>query len=88
VREVQLAGSALVSSVVADLLDIANPQRLGGHGERFTFPFITTEAIWPTGRDEVVLANDNNFPAGGGRPGAVRDATEFIRLRLGRPLCN
>jgi glycerophosphoryl diester phosphodiesterase len=88
VYEVHLAGNSVVSQVVVDLLDIANPQRLGGHAERFTFPFITTEAIWPTARDEVILANDNNFPAGGGRPGAVRDATEFIRLQLGRPLCS
>ena len=87
VSEVNIAGNGLVAHVVADLLDIANPQHLGGHPERFTFPFITTEAIWPAARDEIVIANDNNFPAGGGRPGAVRDATEFIRLKLGRPLC-
>ncbi|HUE87664.1 MAG TPA: esterase-like activity of phytase family protein [Vicinamibacterales bacterium] len=87
VHEIQLAGGALTSLVVADLLDIANPQRIAGHPERFTFPFITTEAVWPTARDEIVLANDNNFPAGGGRPGAVHDATEFIRLQLSRPLC-
>jgi glycerophosphoryl diester phosphodiesterase len=88
IREVHVAGTSLSSHRVADLLDISNPQRFGGQSEPFTFPYITTEAVWPTGRDEVVLANDNNFPAGGGRPGAVRDATEFIRLRLGRPLCS
>ena len=87
VHEVHLAGSALTSLVVVDLLDIANPRRIAGHPERFRFPFITTEAVWPTALDEIVLANDNNFPAGGGRDGAVRDATEFIRLRLARPLC-
>ena len=87
VHEVHLAGRSLTSRVVADLLDIANPQRIGGHAERFTFPFITTEAVWPVGLGEIVLANDNNFPAGGGRPGAARDATEFIRLKLTRPLC-
>jgi glycerophosphoryl diester phosphodiesterase len=87
VHEVHLAGSSLTSHVVADLLDIANPRRLGGHPEPFRFPFITTEAVWPSAADEIVLANDNNFPAGGGRDGAVRDATEFIRLQLARPLC-
>jgi hypothetical protein len=87
VHEVHLAGSALVSMVIADLLDIANPQRLGGQPERFTFPFITTEAVWPISRTELVLANDNNYPAGNGRPGSVRDATEFIRIALPRPLC-
>ena len=87
VHEVHLAGSSLTSHVVADLLDIANPRRIAGHPERFTFPFITTEAVWPAAADEIVLANDNNFPAGGGRDGALRDATELIRLRLARPLC-
>ena len=87
VREVHLAGKALTSHIVTDLLDIANPQRFAGHPERFRFPFVTTEAVWATAPDEIVLANDNNFPAGGGRPGAARDATEFIRVRLARPLC-
>lgn len=87
VHEVHLAGTSLSSHVVADLLDIANPRRIAGHPERFTFPFITTEAVWPLAADEIVLANDNNFPAGGGREGAARDATEFIRLKLARPLC-
>jgi glycerophosphoryl diester phosphodiesterase len=88
VHEVYLAGNAAVSAVVADLLDIANPQRLGGHPARFTFPFITTEAVWPLSTTELVLANDNNFPAGEGRPGSARDATEFIRIRLGRAVCS
>ena len=87
VHEVHLAGRSLTSRVVVDLLDIANPRRIAGHPERFTFPFITTEAVWPLAADEIVLANDNNFPAGGGREGAARDATEFIRLQLARPLC-
>ena len=88
VHEVHLAGSALTARVVVNLLDIANPNRLGGHAERFTFPFITPEAVFPLSRDTIVLANDNNFPAGGGRPGAVRDDTEFIRLKLDVPLCS
>jgi hypothetical protein len=87
VHEIHLAGNSLTSHAVADLLDIANPQRIAGHPERFTFPFITTEAVWATARNVIVLANDNNFPAGGGRPGAAHDATEFIRLQLARPLC-
>ena len=87
VLELQLAGNSVVASVIADLLDIADPLALGGHPGRFTFPFLTTEAVWPLSRDELVLANDNNFPAGGGRPGNERDPTEFIRLKLSAPLC-
>jgi hypothetical protein len=33
---------------VLDLLSIANPSRLGEFSARFTFPFITTEALWPS----------------------------------------
>lgn len=87
VLEVHLAGNAVVASVIADLLDVANPENIGGQPSRFTFPFITTEAVWPVSRGELVLANDNNFPAGGGRDGYDRDPTEFIRLRLSSPLC-
>jgi glycerophosphoryl diester phosphodiesterase len=87
VFELHLAGNSSVSRLMVDLLDIDNPKRLGGQPATFTFPFITTEAVWAVSSNEIVVANDNNFPAGGGRPGAVRDATEFIRLALPRPLC-
>jgi hypothetical protein len=67
--------------LVADLLDIANPAGLGDFPTRFRFPYITTESVWPTDARTLVLVNDNNFPANGGR-GKIRDVTEFIRLRL------
>jgi hypothetical protein len=88
VHELSLVGEAGVRSLVVDLLDILNPQGLGGHGVRFTFPYITTEAVWPVDRSTLVLVNDNNFPGGRARPEAARDRTEFIRLHLPRPLCS
>src|SRR5690606_21174926 len=63
VREVHLAGTSLSSVIVANLLQIADPHGVGGQGSTFSFPFVTTEAVWPLARDEIVLANDNNFPA-------------------------
>jgi glycerophosphoryl diester phosphodiesterase len=87
VHELRLSGGTAVRSLIVDLLDVLNPDGLGGHPLRFTFPYITTEAVWPLDRSTLVLVNDNNFPGGGGRPGAPRDVTEFIRLRLPRPLC-
>jgi glycerophosphoryl diester phosphodiesterase len=87
IHELRLAGNAAVRTVVVDLLDILNPELLGRHPLRFTFPYITTEAVWPLDRSTLIVANDNNFPGGGGRPSAARDVTEFIRLRLPRPLC-
>lgn len=79
-------GSLVTKAEVVDLLRVANPDRLGGQGEIFTFPFITTEAVWPEDGETLVLANDNNYPATGGRTTGVRDPTEFIRVRLARPL--
>jgi glycerophosphoryl diester phosphodiesterase len=73
-------------TLVVDLLAIADPDGLGGAGPRFTFPFITTEAVWVEDARTIVLANDNNYPATGGRVAAERDGTEFIRLRLVHPL--
>ncbi|MEO8680986.1 MAG: esterase-like activity of phytase family protein [Vicinamibacterales bacterium] len=73
--------------LVADLLDIANPAGLGGFPTTFRFPYITTESVWPTDPQTLVLVNDNNYPASGGR-GPMRDVTEFIRLRLPRELCS
>jgi hypothetical protein len=87
VHELRLTGEAAVRALVVDLLDILNPDGLGGHPLRFTFPYVTPEAVWPLDRSTLIVVNDNNFPFGGGRPGAARDATEFLRLRLPRPLC-
>lgn len=87
IHELHLAGGTGVRTLAVDLLQILNPAGLGGHPLRFTFPYITTEAVWPVDRSTLVVVNDNNFPNGGGRPGATRDATEFIRLALPRQLC-
>jgi glycerophosphoryl diester phosphodiesterase len=87
VHEVVVAGETAVRTLVVDLLEILNPEGLGGYPLHFTFPYITTEAVWPLDRSTLVIVNDNNFPNGGGRPSEARDATEFIRLHLNRPLC-
>jgi glycerophosphoryl diester phosphodiesterase len=79
-------GTLVEKTLVADLLAIADPDDLGGRGPRFTFPFITTEAVWAEDERTIVLANDNNYPATGGRAAGERDGTEFIRLRLAHPL--
>jgi glycerophosphoryl diester phosphodiesterase len=79
------AGGDAVKREVLDLLSIGNPSRLGDFGPRFTFPFITTEALWPVTRELLVIVNDNNYPGTGGRAKDVKDATEFIRVRLAKP---
>lgn len=80
-----LTGEATKREVL-DLLSIANPSRLGEFGIRFSFPFITTEALWPVARDLLVLVNDNNYPMTGGRAKDLKDPTEFIRVRVAKPI--
>jgi glycerophosphoryl diester phosphodiesterase len=80
-------GTSAEPTLVTDLLAIADPRSLGGLGPDFTFPFITPEAVWPEDAQTLLLVNDNNYPGGGGRqPAGSKDASEFIRLRLPRPL--
>ena len=68
-------------TLAVDLLNIADPDKLAGGTDHFRFPFLTTEALWPTAPGELVVVNDNNFPAAGGRSLVVSDPTEWIFLR-------
>jgi glycerophosphoryl diester phosphodiesterase len=55
-------------------------------GAPFRFPYLTTESIQVLDRKHVVIVNDNNYPAAGGRGANVKDATEWIWLELANPL--
>ena len=68
-------------TLAVDLLNIADPQKIAGGTDKFRFPFLTTEALWPTAAGELVVVNDNNFPAAGGRSSVAPDPTEWIFLR-------
>lgn len=72
----------LDKTLVADLLDIANPRRLGGFGETFTFPFTTIEDVVILDDRTIEVLNDNNFPSSSGRNPGRPDDNEFITLRL------
>jgi glycerophosphoryl diester phosphodiesterase len=80
-------GTAVEAVKVADLLNIVDPGNVSGMWPAFTFPFITPEAVWPEDMRTLVLVNDNNYPGGGGRgPAGSKDPSEFMRLRLPKPL--
>ncbi len=83
--ELGAPGQVVRKTLVADLLAIDNPQRLGGFPTTFTFPFITPEAVWPLDRHTILVVDDNNYPETGARAPNVRDDTEFIKLRIRRP---
>lgn len=72
--------------LVADLLDVANPHRLGGFGPTFRLPYITIENLLVVDGRTILVMNDNNYPATGGRGADVRDVTEMVLLRLASPL--
>jgi glycerophosphoryl diester phosphodiesterase len=84
-----MPGKPLAKKRVIDLLAIGNARGLAESVPRdkpFRFPYLTTESIQVLDRKHVVVANDNNYPATGGRGPSVVDATEWIWLELANPL--
>ncbi len=82
-------GKPLQKKLVIDLLSIGNSRGLvvtSPAGAPFRFPYLTTESIQVLDRKHVVIVNDNNYPATGGRGANVKDATEWIWLELANPL--
>lgn len=77
---------AMDKTLVADLLNIANPRGVGGFGATFRFPFVTIEDIVVLDDRTLGILNDNNFPFSSGRTPGQPDNNEFITLRLGRSL--
>ncbi|MEV5412770.1 esterase-like activity of phytase family protein [Thermopolyspora sp. NPDC052614] len=73
-------------TLVADLLDLANPRRLDGFGNTFRFPFQTIEDVAILDNRTLIVANDNNFPFSAGRTPGKPDNNEFITIRLAHPL--
>ncbi|MEU4411130.1 esterase-like activity of phytase family protein [Streptosporangium sp. NPDC023963] len=76
----------LRKTLVADLLDLANPRGLGGFGETFRFPFQTIEDVVILDDRTLGVLDDNNFPSSAGRTPGKPDNNEFITVRLSRPL--
>ena len=68
--------------LLVDLMDLANPRRLGGQGDPFTFPYVTIEDVEIIDRHTIAVLNDNNYPGTGGRGADVRDVNEFLAIRL------
>ncbi|WP_299427785.1 esterase-like activity of phytase family protein [uncultured Meiothermus sp.] len=82
------ANGVFVKELLVDLLNIADPRGLSRHTREgnFRFPFFTIEAVIVLDANTILVTNDNNFPATGGRGAEVRDPNEFIWLRLPTPL--
>jgi hypothetical protein len=76
----------LDKTLVADLMNIADPRHLGGTSGTFTFPFQTIEDVVILDDRTLGVVNDNNFPFSNGRTPGKPDDNEFITIRLTDPL--
>ena len=75
----------LVKTLVADLMDIKDPDDLNGDDrDVFTFPFWTIEGLVVIDRTTLAIVNDNNYPLGPAREtrGNEPDNTEFIVIEV------
>jgi len=71
---------------LVDLMHLSDPHDLNGDGNQiFTFPFVTIESVLMLDPRTLLVINDNNYPGTGGRD-LNSDHTEFIKIRLDRPL--
>ncbi|MFG1706870.1 esterase-like activity of phytase family protein [Nonomuraea sp. M3C6] len=77
---------ALDKTLVADLLDLADPRGLGGTPGTFRFPFQTIEDVIILDDRTLGVLDDNNFPFSNGRTAGKPDNNEFITVRLTRGL--
>ncbi|AHL75408.1 hypothetical protein CH92_09900 [Stutzerimonas stutzeri] len=80
------SGAEVRKTEVVDLMQLADPDDLNGDGQRtFTFPYVTIESVLPLDSRTLLVTNDNNFPYGGGRT-LNADVTEFLKIRLAKPI--
>ena len=47
---------------LADLMAIPDPNKIGGDGDFFRFPFNTIESVHVVNDHTIIVANDNNYP--------------------------
>jgi hypothetical protein len=80
------SGGAVNKTLLVDLMAVADPDDLNGDGSTvMTLPYVTIENVLVLDRRTLLVANDNNFPYGGGRA-LASDDTEFLRIQLPTPL--
>ncbi|MFD0472013.1 esterase-like activity of phytase family protein [Nonomuraea thailandensis] len=74
-RRDQDRDGALDKTLVADLLNLADPRGLGGAPGTFRFPFQTIEDVIILDDRTLGVLDDNNFPFSNGRTAASRTTT-------------
>ncbi|MFC4639115.1 esterase-like activity of phytase family protein [Deinococcus hohokamensis] len=78
----------LKKTLVADLMALRDPQGLAPSTKagRFGFPYVTIENVLVLDAQTILVANDNNYPATGGRGKDVKDVSEVLWIKLDSPL--
>ena len=73
---------------VVDLLNIADPNKLSDVSANgvYKMPYVTIEDVLVVDANTILVANDNNYPAMGGRGADVKDRDEMIWVKLEKPL--
>jgi hypothetical protein len=75
---------------VVDLLDLADPDGISARGARpgdigignpFAMPYVTIEAVLPTGGDGLAIVNDTNFGSRGRNPSRPDDS-DFVEVAV------
>jgi hypothetical protein len=78
--------------LLVDLLDISDPEDIGGElegvsdPEQFSFPFNSIESVVQLGASSLGVAIDNNYSGDAGRRAGVPDDIELIRIDFDQPL--
>ncbi len=90
-NEVDKATGALRKRLLVDLLDIDDPNDIGGPlaeipANTFNFPLQSVESVTPVDDHTLLVGLDNNYPGGNGRVPGTPDGTELITLHSNVPL--
>ncbi|BAZ16340.1 hypothetical protein NIES4071_82160 [Calothrix sp. NIES-4071] len=75
--------------LLVDLLNISDPNGIGTNATKngvFTFPFVTIENVLLLDATTLLVINDNNYADSIGRTPNQVDNTEFIKIKLNKPL--
>jgi hypothetical protein len=77
-----------IKEEVVDLLNIPDPSKLSdvSVGGIYKMPYVTIEDVLVIDANTILVANDNNYPATGGRGADVKDRNEMIWVKLEKPL--
>ncbi|HKY22947.1 MAG TPA: esterase-like activity of phytase family protein [Vicinamibacterales bacterium] len=87
----QDANGVLGKRLLVDLLDIEDPEDIGGPlpeipDDTFSFPLQSVESVTPIDAFTLLVGLDNNYPGGNGRIPGTPDDTEIITIRSKVPL--